>query len=273
MEEEKALLYKARKLDDLLVFKANYKKFQFSRHVHEDFSLGLMHQGTQKFYCRGEDIYVPSGHLITVNADEVHDGMSADGNLYNYHVIFIPKKMLDSIGEEMVSPKIPFSFRSPVTKDRELANQLQYIFTLLDNQSREMLELQTFFYMLVAKLLQRHGEAVVGDENCASIPQAVHRACEYINDLALSDISLDDIASAAGLSRYHFLRTFNSALGITPHAYLLQRRLKLARESIRHGAAIADAALDACFADQSHFSRRFKAAFGITPKQYQRAVS
>ncbi len=272
MEEEKAVLYKAEKLENLLVFKANYKKFQFRRHVHEDFSLGLMQRGTQKFYCRGRDIYVPSGHLITVNADEIHDGMSADGNLYHYHVIFIPQKILKSIGEEMVTAKMALYFRSPATQDRELASQLHHIFSLLDNQSTDILEIQSLFYTVVAKLLQRHGAVTVNDEYFKRIPLAVNRACEYINDLALSNISLDDIATAAGLSRYHFLRTFNSSLGITPHAYLLQRRLQIARESIQNGTAIADAAIDACFADQSHFSRRFKAAFGITPKQYQRAV-
>jgi AraC-like DNA-binding protein len=40
----------------------------------------------------------------------------------------------------------------------------------------------------------------------------------------------------------------------------------------KKGSTIADAALDACFADQSHFSRKFKAAFGITPNQYKKAV-
>ena len=272
MDVEKAHLFKAEKLENLLVFKANYKNFQFRRHVHEDFSLGLMHQGTQKFYCRGKDIYVPTGHLITVNADEIHDGMSADGNLYHYHVIFIPQEVMQSIAEETLATKTSFYFKNPVTHDRELADQLHYFFRLLDNPSKDTLEIQSLFYTVVTKLIQRHGVESMRDNLSERIPEAVNRACEYINDLALSDITLDDISRAAGLSRYHFLRTFNSSMGITPHAYLLQRRLHLARESIRGGAEIIDAALDCRFADQSHFSRRFKAAFGITPKQYKYAV-
>ncbi len=61
-----------------------------------------------------------------------------------------------------------------------------------------------------------------------------------------------------------------SNLGLPPHAYLIQRRLDLARKAIESGISLADAAIVSGFSDQSHMTRRFKAAFGVTPGQYQK---
>lgn len=275
MEKDKAELYRAEKLNDLLLFKANYKHFRFQRHAHEDYALGLMEKGIQKFHCRGEDRSAPPGSLITVNAGDIHDGMSADGNDYRYRIIYIPVDLMDTIAKEMVGRKKVQGFRSPVTLDRIQAKRLASIFSLLDCATCDPLEIQSLFYTTLAVLLARHGAEGGQTLDCCKegVPESVERACVFINDMAREDISLDDIAGAAGLSRYHFLRVFSSSQGITPHSYLLQRRLQLARESLRSGVSIADAAYDARFADQSHFSRRFKTAYGITPKQYQRAVS
>ncbi len=272
MENEKAVLYRAEKLDNLLVFKANYHRFQFRRHTHDEFALGLMEKGVQKFHCRGTDFCAPQGSLITVNVDEVHDGMSADSSEYRYRIIYIPFSLMQKIGCEMVSAKTPHYFGMPVTEDVELARQLNYLFNLLDQENMDLLETQSIFYKLIADLLTRHGMEQTGNSSVKEVPESVGRACCFINDMARHNISLDDIAKAAGLSRYHFLRVFTSAKGLTPHAFLLHRRLQLAREAIRKGGAIADVAFDTCFADQSHFSRRFKSAYGITPKQYQQAV-
>jgi AraC-like DNA-binding protein len=272
MKQERAILYRAEKLDNLLVFKAEYQKFQFSRHAHEDFALGVMESGAQKINCQGKEFCAAPGSLITVNANDVHDGMSADGNAYLYRIIYIPDDLLQKIGAEMVTFRESHYFQSPVTVDRQIASQLRNIFILLDLPDVDLLEVQSHFYKVVADLLERHGTALHSYNPRKNSHAAVERACSFINDMARQNISLDQIASAAGLSRYHFLRVFNSIKGVTPHSYLLQRRLQLARESICQGSPIADAALSACFADQSHFSRRFKAAYGITPRQYQQAV-
>ncbi len=66
MEREKATLLKVDRLDDLLVLKAQYQRFQFSRHSHEDFALGLMDEGVQQIYCRGQNYHAYQDNLITL---------------------------------------------------------------------------------------------------------------------------------------------------------------------------------------------------------------
>lgn len=64
------------------------------------------------------------------------------------------------------------------------------------------------------------------------------------------------------------MRGFVRLTGLTPHAYVMQRRLDQARGLIRQGSALADAATEAGFADQSHMHRVFVARHGFTPGAY-----
>ncbi|MDJ0622602.1 MAG: AraC family transcriptional regulator [Desulfocapsaceae bacterium] len=273
MEKEKAKFFRASKLDDLLVFQANYRKFRFSRHVHEDFALGVMLHGVQKIHCRGECYYARPGDLISVNADEVHDGMSADGGSYHYAIIYIPESLLrEMTGGQGKATGRHQGFLQPVTRDKELALELGSLFSFLGGDKTDELELQSFFSILIRKLLQRHGTGFILSKSGAGLPEAVNKAVTFIHDMATQQVTLADISAAAGLSRYHFLRLFQASKGMTPHSYLLQCRLQRAKESLRQGVPIADTAFATCFADQSHFTKRFKSAFGITPAQYQKAV-
>ncbi len=90
--------------------------------------------------------------------------------------------------------------------------------------------------------------------------------------MAADNISLEDIAAVVGLSRFHFLRLFKNTTGFSPHAYLIQRRIELAKQSIEKGQCLTDAAINSGFSDQSHLTRCFKSTLGVTPGQYQKMV-
>lgn len=81
--------------------------------------------------------------------------------------------------------------------------------------------------------------------------------------------SLQQLAQAAGLSRYQLIRVFRAATGMTPHAYRLNASINRARDSLQAGTALAQLAHELGFADQSHFQRVFKAHAGITPGRYR----
>lgn len=81
--------------------------------------------------------------------------------------------------------------------------------------------------------------------------------------------SLQQLAQAAGLSRYQLIRAFRAATGMTPHAYQLNASINRARDSLQEGTALAQLAHELGFADQSHFQRVFKAHAGITPGRYR----
>ena len=104
------------------------------------------------------------------------------------------------------------------------------------------------------------------------IPGRLAGVRERIDDAPARSHSLTDLAALAGLSRYQTVRGFARLTGLTPHAYVIQRRLDAARSLIRNGCALADAAVEAGFSDQSHMHRIFVARHGFTPGAYAAAV-
>jgi AraC-like DNA-binding protein len=76
------------------------------------------------------------------------------------------------------------------------------------------------------------------------------------------------LSRSCGLSRYQLIRGFKGEFGLTPHAYIVQRRLALARRLIRAGRELAEVAIEAGFCDQSHLARCFTRQFGVPPNRY-----
>ena len=80
-----------------------------------------------------------------------------------------------------------------------------------------------------------------------------------------------DLARVAGLSPFHFLRTFARVTGATPHQWLLRARLHdAARRLVETRAPVTEIALDVGFEDLSNFIRTFRAEFGVSPTRYRR---
>lgn len=95
-------------------------------------------------------------------------------------------------------------------------------------------------------------------------PPWLARAIELLR--ADAHVRVADLARESNVHPVHFARVFRRTLGVTPGAYLQRVRLEAALRLLARGRSLADAALDAGFADQSHFCRVARATFGITPR-------
>jgi AraC family transcriptional regulator len=96
---------------------------------------------------------------------------------------------------------------------------------------------------------------------------AVGKAIWFIETHFSGDISLDDIAMSAGVSRYHIVRAFGFATGHSVMRYVRGRRLSEAAGSLANGAPdILAVALDASYGSHEAFTRAFREQFGLTPE-------
>lgn len=97
--------------------------------------------------------------------------------------------------------------------------------------------------------------------------QKLKQAVDYIQDHLAQEISLNELASELGISRYYFCRLFKQSTGLSPHQYVIQQRVERAKQLLqRGGMSIADIAQACGFTHQSHLTRHFKRLTGVTPK-------
>ena len=115
-----------------------------------------------------------------------------------------------------------------------------------------------------------NGQSPKGVNPTPSTVARVTRAVRMIERKTDMELSLRDLAREAGLSPYHFLRTFQQVTGVTPHQYIRRMRLREAAARLAaHKDKILDIALDSGFGDVSNFNRAFRAEFGVPPRTYR----
>jgi AraC-like DNA-binding protein len=108
----------------------------------------------------------------------------------------------------------------------------------------------------------------------AFVPPARHllRARDLADARYFEALNVDDLAAAAGLSRAHFSREFRRTFGVSPHAYLLTRRLERAAALLRNtDRSVAEICLDVGLTSVGSFTTSFKRAHGMTPTTYRAA--
>ncbi|HSB97476.1 MAG TPA: bifunctional DNA-binding transcriptional regulator/O6-methylguanine-DNA methyltransferase Ada [Spongiibacteraceae bacterium] len=93
-------------------------------------------------------------------------------------------------------------------------------------------------------------------------------ACRWLEDAAEAP-SLDELAQAAGLSRYHFQRLFKAAVGVTPKAYASIQRAQRLRTQLASGVAVTDALYAAGFNSTGHFYANSTQQLGMTPSEFR----
>jgi AraC-like DNA-binding protein len=126
-------------------------------------------------------------------------------------------------------------------------------------------------------LAQRFVEVVSGEAKKPPRVTALDRrraveAALWIEAQSHREIDLEDIARQAGVSPFHFLRSFSSVLGVTPHQYLVRSRLRrAARYLTEDNKPVTDVAYDVGFNDLSNFVRTFHRAAGVSPLKFRQA--
>lgn len=107
-------------------------------------------------------------------------------------------------------------------------------------------------------------------QRCALPTRMLRGIEEYIDTHLEKQLSVEELASHLGLSPSYFAHSFRSAVGLTPHAYVMHRRLLYAQELLAStDLPLIDIALATGFADQSHFCRRFHQMAGMPPRTYR----
>ena len=135
-------------------------------------------------------------------------------------------------------------------------------------------EIEDIAYALAGAAVRATGEP--RPNTPAVAPRQRARIAEVLRQLETrisEQNSIAEVARMAGISPFHFLRTFKQVTGVTPHQWLLRARLRTAAQRlVASRERITDIALDVGFEDLSNFVRSFRAEFGVSPRGYRLAA-
>jgi AraC family transcriptional regulator len=125
---------------------------------------------------------------------------------------------------------------------------------------------------IVQRLAARmaHGGARVSEIAALSAP-ARRRVADLVEAQLDAPPGLADMALAAGMRTATFLKAFRAAFGLSPHQYLMQRRVERAKAMLQRDDRLVDIAQSLGFASHAHFSGVFSARTGLTPSAWRRA--
>jgi AraC-like DNA-binding protein len=247
------------------LMRAYFRGVAFSPHRHDTYAVGVTHVGIQSFRYRGERHHSHATRAFVLHPDELHDGEAGDDLGFGYAIAYIDPAIIRGILE---TGPLPFLQR-PVSDDLGMR---QAILGLITDWTmlREPLALDDALTDLAVALRRAAGgpDAETGMLDTGS----AFRIREHLLDAGSAAASIEEIAADCGLSRWQATRRFRQAFGVSPYRYLLMRRLDHARRLLAAGTELAQAALEAGFADQAHLTRRFRQAFGMAPGAWRRTV-
>ena len=243
----------------------------YAPHSHSTLSIGAVDGGESVFSRNGQRQKLVCGDVVLIPAGEVHSCNPADDGRWSYQMLYLDPAWIGGVvGEMGVFDAMVLNRLPPDVAPRRVHERLtqlnKCLFSSATDEDKEAALLVFVGDLFAEGRLRRKVRTGVLDSARLRAVQAL------IAERCAESLSLDELAREAGMSRYHFVRAFSRAVGMTPHAWQLDRRIERARGLLEQGMSLADAALQLGFADQSHFQRAFKQRVAATPGEYRQVA-
>jgi AraC-like DNA-binding protein len=266
--EPELLLWRDGALSGAHLAKARYRAHTFERHVHDELVIAVTEDGAGRCQTRfGSDTSSP-GTVWVFAPGEYHRGWVWNDRRWNYRGIYLDQHGLKALAQVFADEDLGRMWLQPgLHHDPQVAKLLLQAHRCMEDEASH-LERQTHWWVAMGLLFGRYGQSRPRLESARRERNKMQLVREYLAAHYTQSISVEELATVSGLSRFHLMRAFTREYGMPPHAYTNQLRLTEARRLIAAGRSISDAAASAGFYDQSHLTRMFKRAYGVTPGVY-----
>ena len=259
-------------LEDFRLFRQRSYGVNVDYHYHEFCKLLLLSSGTGGYVVDSKRYQLQPGDLVLIDCNSVHRPEFSETTDYQRTIIYIDPNFL----------------QRESTKDCDLygcfSGEKGHIVRLNDQQYEQVLALTT---RLEKELSQnRYGREVIGKALLMELLVTICRlqqgdvffpvpmqpkndrildVLRYLDEHICEDLEIEHLADQFFISKYHLMRLFHKETGSTIHAYLIQRRLLLARDLIKQGVSATDACYRSGFRSYSSFTRAYSKIFATTP--------
>lgn len=249
------------------VFHARMVGYSYPPHVHDTWAVLIVDRGAIRYDLDRRPRDTVSRSVALLPPGVAHDGRPAPGSAgFRKRELYLDRGFLPDglIGKAVDRTSL---------RDPELRAALSGLHDCLAGQpGPELLDAQTRLAMIGARI-REHLTPPFEPIPLDAIPEpGIAEQLRELLDAHLTDhVDLEWAAALLGRSSPHLIRSFKHRFGVSPYAYVVGRRIDLARRLLLEGAKPADVAVSVGFYDQAHLTRHFKKYTATTPAQFARS--
>ncbi len=238
--------------------------FSLYPHIHREFEFLIMREGEGVLYIEEEKLRLKKGEGVFINSEKLHIGIKTNSERAEFFAVVFSPEVFGNSFAKFALPVIEgeVEFEKVITED-----MVQILFKIHENRENELL-VKSYIFLLWnmcfenARVLRNVKERKGGEE--------IKRAMAYIREHLCEEITLDDMAECAQMSKSYFCRRFNSLVHMTPFKYLNEIRIEKSCEMLKNtNLPIGEIALKCGFNSFSYYSKLFCEKMGCTPREYK----
>lgn len=220
--------------------------------------------------CDSNSIRMTKGDTVVINARRLHS-ISSD-TLVKYHCLIVDNSFFTDNGIDIKS----ISFSEKVS-DKTAVDKIERIALCIKDKDNLLHTALTRLAVLdyICYMAENYSHSNTAErKNPPKGYSAVLDAIEYINNHFAEKLSLEDISSRAGFSKYHFSRIFKENTGFTVIDHINARRCENARHLLRETQKpVSEICFECGFDSPSYFAKSFSKLFGLLPSEYRKKHS
>lgn len=259
-------------LGGMEILRARCYEHSYPPHFHDEYVIAAFARGAQRTrICRQQGI-AAAGTVMVIQPGEVHTGEAVQRDEgWDYCAFYPSASLVNEVAESIIGGSGELNFGAEGMRyDPALAQQMLQASAVMQ-QSPDAVEKECALYQILNTLIRQHGERTLKGGQKNALRADIRQAIDFLQSHYHQPLAVSEIAAVAGLSEFHFMRTFQKLTGLSVHQYLTQIRLVRAKRLLSLGLDAAQTASDVGFFDQSHFIKKFRVHFGITPGAFAAA--
>ncbi len=231
---------------DIEIFEGELSRHQYPWHFHNSYTFIIVEKGSVFYELKDSSIQIGEAEILIIEPFKVHRNIITQTTVYK--AFFIPQEYFEREEKNMVMTQ---KVNDPKAVDR-IKNLLNKI-----DQNYCRRELEELIIEIGESIDQPHSAQLSEKpKNLYVIPELKH------------DLTIEELAKEANLSKFHFQRKFKKECGLTIGQLKQQEKTSKAKILLENGKLSTDVAYELGFFDQSHFIKYFKKMWAITPKNF-----
>ncbi len=234
------------------------------KHSHDTLSIGFVEKGSSKIICQPHKFNLETHNATLIPPGNIHLCEPDDADKFIFRMVYICPDWLASTFE-LDAHKLQPQARALSKEDIVYKDTF---FTPFNSGRDKMVE-ETRVIFFLAHLFFSVFSLEPATDKYLTEPETINRVTEFLDNNFSQEIQLDDLENLTGISKFSLLRRFKKRWHLTPHAYVINKRILMAKKMLKQNYSVADTAAACGFFDQSHFVKTFKNFVGINPAAYK----